>query len=248
MAAASVATASVATASVASSVLQTTSGKTNFQRLTRLLIAGGTSVLRELFDSIHSPSTLPLVLASPAVKAQLRGARLTKPQRDCLYPAPGRYGKSSDFKITLLLCLLRHICGHTTKIFWSGTLPAATEKTMSDDLNRVRLYRNTVYGHVSGAMEISDDDFNDLWTKTSGALIRLANCISKEKKEEWQQAIEKLRTAPLTPEGEQNIQELKQWYESDYETKEMVERLHETVKMEFEEVREDMRQLKGVFS
>ena len=242
----------MATASDASIVLQTTPGKRNFQRLSRLLIAGGTSVLREVLDSILSPSTLPTVLRVPGVQAQLKGARLTRPQWDCLYPAPGRYGKSSDFDITLLFRLLRQICGLPSPSLGWNELPAAADQTMSDDLARVKFYRNTVYGHVSEAMEISGDEFNDLWAKISGALIRLANHISEVKGLEWQQAIAKLETAPLTPEDEQNLEELKEWYKRDSETKEIVEREHQltrqTITSESEQTREEMRQIKGVLT
>ena len=227
----------MATASDASSVLETTPGKRNFQRLTRLLIAGGTSVLREVFDSIHSPSTLATVLADP----QLKGARLTKPQRDCLYPPSGVCAKTSDFDITLLFCLLRHICGLTSPLLGWDELPVSADQTVSADLARVKFYRNTVYGHVSEAMEISDDQFNDLWAEISEALIRLANHISGVKGLEWQQAIAKLETAPLTPEDEQNVEELKEWYKRDSETKEMVEREHQLT-------RQTIKDVEGVFT
>ena len=156
----------------------------------------------------HRPHSV--AFADPLVKAQLRGAKLTKPQRDCLYPAPGSYGKSSDFDITLLFCLLRQICGLPSPPLGWDKLPATADKAMSDDLARVKFYRNTVYGHVSEAMEISDDKFNDLWAEISGALIRLANHISGVKRLEWQQAIAKLQSDPLTPEDEQNVNELKE--------------------------------------
>lgn len=238
----------MATASDASCVLQANPGKTNFQRLSRLLIAGGTSLLREVIDSIHPPPTLSTVLSNPAVKAQLKGAKLTKPQWDCLYPAPGCHGKSSDFDITLLFRLLRQICGLAIPTLGWDKLPAPADQSVSDDLARVKYYRNTIYGHVSGAMEISDDDFNVLWAEISEALIRLAKYISGIKRIEWQQAIAKLQSDPLTPEDERNIDELKVWYKSDCEAKEMVECLHATVKEGFNQVSEKIDRLGGELS
>ena len=235
----------MATASEASSVLQTTPGKRNFQRLSRLLIAGGTSVLREVFDFIHSPSALPTVLADPPVKAQLKGARLTKPQRDCLYPPSGVCAKSSDFDITLLFCLLRHICSLTSPPLGWDELPVSADQTVSADLARVKFYRNTVYGHVRRAMEISDREFNYLWAEISEAVIRLANHISGVKGLEWQEAILKLQSDPLTPEDEQNVEELKEWYKRDSETKEMVEREHQLTR---QTIKDERRQLEGVFT
>ena len=91
-------------------VLRPTTGKANFQRVTRLLISGGTTLLREVFDLIYPPSVLPTILQNPSTKTTLKTAGLTKPQRDCLYPSPGVYGKSAEFDITLLFKLLRTIC------------------------------------------------------------------------------------------------------------------------------------------
>jgi hypothetical protein len=73
----------------AEDALRSTTAKANFQRLTRLLMCGGLGLLRETFDSIHSPADLPLRLSDPAIRTQLRGARLTQPQWSALYPSPG---------------------------------------------------------------------------------------------------------------------------------------------------------------
>lgn len=87
-------------------VLRSTDGKENFQRLTRLLIGGGASLFREIFDAFCPPSQLPRKLSMPTTKSYLKAAKLTKPQWDCLYPSPGVYGKSTDFDVTLLFRLL----------------------------------------------------------------------------------------------------------------------------------------------
>ena len=88
----------------------TLSGKENFQRVTRLLISGGTSLLREIFDSICLPRGLPTTLSTPATRRKLKTTYLSIPQRHCLNPSPGVYGKAEDFDITLLFRLLRSIC------------------------------------------------------------------------------------------------------------------------------------------
>jgi len=100
----------MAAASDPDEVFRSTKGKENFQRISRLLISGGTALLREIFDYIYAPSNLPTILRNPATEKQLKSAKLTKPQWDCLYPSPGVYGKSADFDITLLFRLLRTIC------------------------------------------------------------------------------------------------------------------------------------------
>ena len=85
----------MASLSEAEEALRSTKEKSNFLRLTRLLIRGGAVLFREIFDSIHSPANLPTTLSDPSVERQLREARLTIPERKCLYPSPGVYGKSS---------------------------------------------------------------------------------------------------------------------------------------------------------
>ena len=238
----------MATAFGASSVLQTTPEKENFQLVTRLLIAGGTRILREVFDSIHPPPRLPTVLADPQVIARLEEAKLKQPQWDCLYPDTDRYGKSSEFDISLLVCLLRHIGNLPSPPLGWDELPDSAEKTVSADLARVKFFRNTVYAHVT-TMEISDDDFDDLWPMISGALVRLARYISRPKRQEWTKAIQKLRNARLTSEDERHVEELKKWYISDYEIKEIVERGNQMLiqlKMEQEKHFEKLCRIEGV--
>ncbi|KAL9959123.1 hypothetical protein ACROYT_G036209 [Oculina patagonica] len=209
-------------------VLRSTTGKTNFQRVARLLISGGTTLLREIFDQICSPSNLPAILKNPATEKQLKATKLTKPQWDCLYPSPGVYGKSADLDITLLFRLLRAICNLIPPATGWDTLPASIDHSLAADLARIKYYRNAVYGHVSQNMEITDDEFPQLWQEISDALIRLAAQISLAKKHEWQEAIDNFLKDPLTAEDERNIQELRAWYTNDMEVKKSIEELKVT--------------------
>ena len=140
----------------AEEALRSTSDKANFQRLTRLLMCGGLRLLREKFDSIHSPADLPLRLRDPTIQAQLRGARLSRPEWNCLYPSTGVYGKSTNFDITLIFRLLRTICNLTLPhpTGWDE-LPNSSDHSLEADLVRIKYYRNEVYGH-NKTMEITD--------------------------------------------------------------------------------------------
>ena len=210
-------------------VLRSTAGKSNFLRLVRLLISGGTSLLRDIFDSICSPSNLPTLLGKPATKTQLKTAKLTKPQWDCLYPSPGVYGKSTDFDVTLLFRLLRTTCNLTPPSTGWDVLPASSDHSLTADLARIKYYRNSVYGHVNQSMEVTDDEFSSLWQEINDSLVRIARQISPVKKNEWQKAIDKLLTDPLTDEDERNVQELETWYVNDMEIKKSIEVLNNTV-------------------
>lgn len=200
-------------------VLSSTSGKANFYRFARLLISGGTSLLREIFDAHCPPSQLAKILSAPATKTLLKGARLTKPQWDHLYPSPGVYGNSTDFDITLLTRLLRTICNITPPSAGWDTPPSNTDHKLAADLVRIRLIRNSVYGHVNQMMEITDKEFPSLWQEISEVLVRTAGHFGHEKKQEWQKAIDKFLKDPLTQKDEINVDELKRWYENDMEVK-----------------------------
>ena len=200
-------------------VFRSTTGKANFHRVTRLLISGGTTLLRETFDLICPPSRLPAILKNPTTEKQLRSAKLSKPQWDCLYPTPGVYGQSTDFDVTLLFRLLRTICNLIPPVLGWDALPAPTDHSLSDDLARIKYYRNSIYGHVNQNMEITDDAFPLLWREISGTLVRVAGHISHAKKMEWQKAIDNFLADPLTADDERNIQELLKWYENDTEVK-----------------------------
>ena len=156
----------------AEEVLRSTKSNSNFQRLTRLLMRGGAVLLREIFDSIHSPANLPTTLSDPSVERKLRTARLTRPDWNCLYPSPGVYGKSSDFDISLTFRLLRTICKLKPPPTGWDSLPNDSEHSLEADMVRIKYYRNEVYGH-SRNLELSDDQFLDLWGKISKALLRI---------------------------------------------------------------------------
>ena len=203
-------------------VFRSTTGRANFHRVTRLLISGGTVLLREIFDLIYPPSRLPTVLKNPATEKQVRSAKLSKPQWDCLYPSPGVYGKSTDFDVTLLFRLLRTICNLTPPVLGWDALPVSADRSLPDDLARIKYYRNSIYGHVNQNMEITDDAFPFIWREISGALVRVAGHISPAKEMEWQKAIDNFLTNPLAAEDERNIQELVKWYENDTEVKKSV--------------------------
>ena len=209
-------------------VLRSTTGKANFQRVARLLVSGGTTLLREVFDQICLPRNLATILKNPATEKQLRAAKLTKPQWDCLYPSPGVYGKSADFDVTLLFRLLRTICNLIPPVTGWDALPASTDHSLAADLARIKYYRNTVYGHVNQNMEITDDEFPQLWKEISEAMVRIAGQISPAKRREWQEAIDNFLKDPLTTEDERNVQELIRWYANDMEVKKSIEELKVT--------------------
>ena len=217
--------------SAADEALSTTDEKANFQRLTRLLMRGGLALLREVFDSIHSPANLPAVLSNLNIKSNLqtlRGRVLTHPEWNCLYnpSGPGTYGKSTDFDISLLCKLLRAICSLTPPATGWDILPNSTDHSLEADLVRIKFYRNKIYGH-NHSMEITNADFENLWMEVSEALLRIAGGISSAKRDEWKKSIETFFHEPLTPDAKECVDELRLWYLMDMDTKDKLEKLDE---------------------
>ena len=226
-------------------VLRSSKGRDNFQRLARLLISGGTVLLREVFDRKCLPSKLPTILQNPATEKRLcKEANLTKLQWKCLYPLPGMYGKSTDFDITLLFRLLRTICGLTPPVTGWDVLPRSTDDSLEAGLVRIKYYRNSLYGHVNENMEISDYEFSVHWREISEALMRISGQISPVKAKQWQNAIDKFLEDPLTEEAKRHEQELQRWYQNDTEVKEYLEKVESSLKNVEKEVQEKAQDIK----
>ena len=231
-----------ASLSAAYEALRATDEKANFQRLTRLLMRGGLALLKEVFDSIHPPPNLPAVLSNSVIKTQLQTLRrnrvLTHPEWNCLYnpSGPGTYGKSTDFDISLLCKLLRAICSLTPPATGWDILPNSTDHSLEADLARIKFYRNKIYGH-NHSMEISNADFENLWMEISDALLRIAGRISSAKRDEWKKSIETFFHEPLTPDAKKCVDELREWYLLDMDTKDKLEKLDK--KMEQMQIKQE---------
>ncbi|XP_061192989.1 uncharacterized protein LOC133201212 [Saccostrea echinata] len=86
-----------------------------------------------------------------------------------------------DFDISLLYKLLRSICTRIQKPTngWGGnTMPAEGDTTVGDDIERIRLIRNNLFGHVSSA-STSLTTFNNYWTIISEVCRRLQTYTAK---------------------------------------------------------------------
>ena len=201
-------------------------------------MCGGITLLREVFNSIHSPANLPLKLGDPVIKAQLQKLRnrnvINQLEWNLLYPSPGVYGKSNEFDITLLFKLFRNICSLIPPFTGWDNLPNSTDLSLEADLARIKFFRNEVYGH-SINMEISDAEFVDLWREISEALLRIAGNFSVAKKDEWKKSIDKFLRDPLTPDSVQFPAELQSWYKKDMDIKDMLEQHNQSVDNKLQE-------------
>ena len=161
-------------ATAASSALVSSVEKTNGAKLSRLLIDGGTTVLKKIFDGHHPPANLAADLNAnkSTLSILLKKRVLHKPQWDKLFP-PGRVAPDSKtFDITLLFLLLTEICGLTPPPSGWHTKPPSSDTSHEANLARVKFYRNILYGHVT-TTGVDTPTFSALWTEISGVLVSL---------------------------------------------------------------------------
>ena len=220
----------------AAPTFHSTKESTNYARLCRLLVDVGAHVLRETFDKKRPPGSLDSILSSSAVHDVLLSLKknvLNPLQWGKLYPAIKSSVSSKSFDITLLMILLRNICGLVPPATGWNDLPAATDLTPEADIVRIKCYRNTVYGHASEA-SIDDATFNQYWRDIQDALVRLGGAC-------YQDAIDDLKTECLDPEYEEHYQELlKQLVKDEVNIKERLDEIEEKFGRKLDDLKESM--------
>ena len=197
-----------------------TNETTNYARLCRLLVDVGSQALRDKLDNIHPPAGLHGVLKSLPARNKLQSLRkkriLNPTQWAKLYPVNPSTLSSKDFDVTLLILLLRNICGLTPPATGWDKLPPAGDTSVEGNIARVKYYRNHVYGHSNEA-SVDDLAFNSYWQDISTALVGLGADAA---------AINKLKTESMDPVSEKHYQELlREWKKDDDSTKEKLDEI-----------------------
>ena len=161
-------------ASSSPSPLASSTEKTNGAKLSRLLIDGGTMVLRKIFDGYHPPANLQANLNANYVTLNdlLRRRVLHRPQWHLLFPPGGATPDSNTFDITLLFLLLTNICGLSSPPSGWHTNPSTSDTSFEANLARIKFFRNELYGHVT-TTGIDKATFFTLWQEISAALVAL---------------------------------------------------------------------------
>ncbi len=193
--------------------------KSNYARLCRLLVDVGTQVLRDKFDNIHPPGSLhsALSLHHHATLQSLRKRRIVNStQWKTLFPTVPSSVSSEEFDITLLMVLLRNICGLTPPATGWDILPAPTDRGVEADIARVKYFRNTIYAHAKAA-SVVDTTYNVVWLTIRETLVRLGGAS-------YEDVIDNLKTVCLDPVAEDYYKGLlEQWEEDDNKIKDKVE-------------------------
>ncbi|XP_028402128.1 uncharacterized protein LOC114525120 [Dendronephthya gigantea] len=174
--------------------------KANFTRLSKLLVDKGTEALRNTFDTIHLPVSLPGVLYRNKRSLQkLKPRVINISQWDLLFPPSGNPPDSKTFDVTLLTILLRNICGFPST-GWS-VMPPDTDRSTQANITRIKCYRNDVIAHVT-TTRVENSTFQSLWKKIAQTLVELGIAQSD---------VDDLEKCPLGPEEKIYVQMLKYW-------------------------------------
>ncbi|KAL9980307.1 hypothetical protein ACROYT_G008871 [Oculina patagonica] len=218
MAAAAAASSACASVSSVYDVSCVSEEKTNGTRLARLLIDGGTHVLRTFLHSIHPPATLQHVLNNNLPKLQnLKSRRvLFDSQWEKLFPSSGDPPDSEAFDITLLHLLLREVCHLTAPATGWHKMPVDSDASPEANIIRIKCFRNELCHSVSTG--IPKSEFEDKWNKISHSLVALGLD---------QQEINDLKTKTIDHDTERRVDEEVQKWKLDFEPR--VQTLEEEV-------------------
>ena len=149
--------------SASGSVFDTSEEKTNGTRLARLLIDGGTHVLRKFLDSVYpEPTLLANELKKNRTKFQTLKSKgvIFKEQWEMLFPTSG-LPDSKEFDITLLHLLIRELCCLKAPRTGWHKIPADDDQSLEANIARIKCFRNELFH--SKSTSIPNNEFEDKW-------------------------------------------------------------------------------------
>jgi hypothetical protein len=218
---------------MASSVLQSSEEKIYGFKLMRLIVDGGTEVLRNIFLSIH-PGNLHSVLSThhPTLYPLFKTKKIiTQPQWNKLFPPPPRIPNIQELDITLLVILLRNICCLSPPSTGWNVMPGSTDNSREANIVRIKLFRNNLFGHVPGT-DVSRLDFESHWVEVSSTLRSLGLN---------QAEIDRLKAEEC---GEEEVNRVrKEWNESEKEIVTKLDRLGKKIDESLKQVKSSTKDI-----
>jgi len=147
--------------------------KTNGTRLTRLLVDGGTHVLREFLHSIYPRHKLQTVLSKNRRKLESLklGRVIFDSQWEKLFPPSGDPPDSDTFDISLLHLSIREICHLTAPLTGWHKMPAEDDDSLEANIAKIKCFRNELcHGTSTG---VPNNEFEEKWKQISSCLETL---------------------------------------------------------------------------
>ena len=160
-----------------------TKGTSNYAQLCRLLVQGGSHVLREIFDRVCPPENLYAALRNPTNHAKLQTLRkkrvLSTSQWEKLYSVVKSSVSSRNFDSSLLLLLLRNIFGLTLPASGCNNLPPGSDTSPEADITRIKFFRDRVFSHATNA-SIDDPTFSLYWNNIKDTFQHIGGTYYEE--------------------------------------------------------------------
>ncbi|XP_056006636.1 uncharacterized protein LOC130050473 isoform X2 [Ostrea edulis] len=199
-------------------------GRTRFAKLGMVINDEMTQTFRDLLQGQVRPNQI--FTKAKASKAFFN--RLSKDQIVSLHDAQTK-GSYEDLDITLMYTLLRNICPNIpppAKGWGIAEFPDVGEVGISDDIERIRLIRNKVYGHASSA-SVSQTVFNEYW----GMISDICHRFQAHQGGSYVDNLQTLLETTIDEEQEQQyIEKMKADCEKDKSILEKVSSIESTVK------------------
>ena len=158
--------------------------RTRFFRLSLVIIDELTSILRDLLHNEIQPKDIYSKATQPHVQ-NIRAGQL-------ILISSAKTEGYKNFDITLLYTLLRNVCPNIpspTQRWGVLEMPLQNEITVGDDIERIRLIRNKVLGHISEAA-IQENEFQEYWSTISDICTRMQTLLNKDYNNRLQKAAE----------------------------------------------------------
>lgn len=146
--------------------------KINFQCVTVAIVELIPLPLRDILARHINPANLyNKIESNSSLKNQLQH------QLKICYLQPPDMPDYNKFDVSLLYKLIRNLCDLPSPSQGWGNEPKSSDTQLSDDIERLRLFRNNYYGHVDSA-EISDVLFNEIWMNLKCVLKRIRSQLN----------------------------------------------------------------------
>ncbi|XP_033731487.1 uncharacterized protein LOC117321127 [Pecten maximus] len=153
---------------------QSTKETANFARICRLMIDVVPDVFRELLHSRLPSSGLGPVLGNQ--KGQIFSL-LNNQQKKILFPKGGVFaGSLQDLDTSLIYILLRNLGNIPPHKNGWGRVPDLADRSLSANIDRLRVQRNEAYAHANTA-SISDGDFKIRWADIRKSVEDIENTV-----------------------------------------------------------------------
>ena len=196
--------------------------RTRFFRLSLIIIDELTQILRDLLHNEVSPTEI----LKKVIKVNHLTQTLRKDQMTVISDAKTRGYK--DFDITLLYTILRNVCQNITpptQNWGVSTMPSPNEVTVGDDIERIRLIRNSLFGHISEAA-ISKREFKRYLSIISGICTRIQTPLNKDYVKRLQDAEER----SIDPDTEEKyLQLIKRHVDEEKTTKDILQNIQSSL-------------------